>query len=501
MSIEAIQGLIQAGKLEAAWRGLQALQKNEPGNVRVLRLSVWVQQRTGQLKGACDTIERIVQLAPVGEDFVELAGLKAQLGHGAELLGLAEKALLAGMQGEAGFERLAAVLQAEGFSEKAIEILRAALERFPDSAQLREALGSQHLLLAQFDQAQSQYERALIRGQRSAKSYWLEAHMDDQGSLHDEKRIPELVARMGQGNTDEQIYLGFALGRCCERLERYGEAFRYFDKACRLVHSGLNYKVEAGARELKEIAKRTQLQPLNQDVTKPAKIPRPIFIVGMPRTGTTLVSRMLSQIDSVQYLGELKQISSMMRPFLMGRMSVKQVRDAYLAFIVSKSQQNTHFVIDDMPLNFINLGLILSAFPEAIVVDMRRNPVDTSMACFKTLFAPAAGAFTYSLADVGNYYCHYLAHLKQFESERCIELEYEQLVCQPKLALTPILDAMGCEWEEKVMTFSRDKSSVASASSVQVRRPLHQQSLGYVDRYGERLDPLVSIFKENDIDF
>lgn len=501
MSIETIQGLIQAGKLETAWQGLQALQKKSPKDLRILRLSAWVQQRTGQLKGAAETIERIVDLAPVGEDFVELASLKAHLGCGSEALLLADKALQADLRSEVGFERLASLVQTEGLGDKAIEILCLGLERFPKSLSLREALGSQYLLAAQFENALSHYEQALSQGRRSAKSYWLEAHMDNLGLSHYENRVQELNIRMGKGSVDDQIYLGFAMGRYTERLERYDEAFRCFDDACRLVHSGLNYKVEAGARELTEIAARTQVTPLPMSVAASGNFPRPIFIIGMPRTGTTLASRMLSQIDSVQYLGELKQISAVMRPFLMGRMTVKQVRDTYLAFISSKSDKNTQFVIDDMPLNFINQGLIAAAFPEAIIIDMRRNPVDTCMACFKTLFAPAAGAFTYRLEDVANYYCHYLRHLEQFEIEQSIVLNYEQLVRQPKSALAPILKAMDCVWDDSILVFSRDKSPVASASSVQVRRPLHQESLGYTDRYGEALAPLISIFEKNAIHY
>ncbi|MDH5617700.1 MAG: sulfotransferase, partial [Gammaproteobacteria bacterium] len=232
----------------------------------------------------------------------------------------------------------------------------------------------------------------------------------------------------------------------------------------------------------------------------------PVFIVGEPRTGTTLLDRMLDAHPAVTSAGEVRHFGLAVRqvtgstelrqftPDLMrqaAQSDLLAIGEAYVD-MTSGLRLDTPHIIDKLPPNYLYLPLILAALPNARIIHMRRNPLDTCLAIFKQLFADAY-LYSYDLGELARHYQRYqdlMDTWRQRFGERFIDVDYEALVGTPEETLRAVLQFIGLSWNDACLDYASRRSGVATASAYQVREAPHQRSVGHWQHFADELRPV-----------
>lgn len=307
-----------------------------------------------------------------------------------------------------------------------------------------------------------------------------------------------------------RVALGYALAKELEDLGRWPESFAALRVAADTRHRLLSYRVEHDVTTMAQIAAAFDAEYCRPGAHAGFPSRRPIFIVGLPRSGTTLVDRILSSHTQVESRGESSDLAlNLMR--LAGPTTdkstliqrAKQLDPAELGrrFCARLPPGDVARVIDKTPLNFLYLGLIAAALPQATLIHVRRRPLDVCYAMYKTLFRMAY-PFSYDLSDLASYYAAYaslMRHWRNALGPRLIEIDYEVLVANQEQTTRGLLQACDLPWQDACLEFHRNESPSLTASAAQVRQPLYHSSVGSWRRYERELQPLIHALNAHDI--
>ncbi|MGH8033633.1 MAG: tetratricopeptide repeat-containing sulfotransferase family protein [Lysobacterales bacterium] len=340
----------------------------------------------------------------------------------------------------------------------------------------------------------------------------------------DSNHVEQLRYVLEQMTADDpgRVQICYALAREMEDLGRYKESFQFLQQGAMARRQRLDYDVghDVAALELIEhtfTAELLQSRPAGHSST------RPVFVLGLPRSGTTLVDRIINAHSQAASLGEINTlVFALMRTVAeegskrseatndvqsrtelirrSAQIDFSRLGDKYAAAIGQYGHQEPRLV-DKTPLNFLYLGLIHLALPEARIIHLRRNPVDSCYAMYKTLFRMGY-PFSYSLQDVGRYYMAYhrlMAHWRAAMPGAVLDVDYERLVTDQENESRRILDWCGLEWEDACMEFHRSDSPAATASAAQVRQAMYSTSVGNWRHYQQQLAPFVAKLREHGI--
>ena len=306
----------------------------------------------------------------------------------------------------------------------------------------------------------------------------------------------------------QNIFMYYAIGKELEDLERWQEAFHYYKLAGDAVASVAKYDVGTDIElidRIIEVCNSDWLAAGNERTgsNKPQK--SPIFIVGLPRTGTTLTERIISSHSQVESADEtffmpmlIQRVSGVqsrenMSPVIIGAAAKKNIGGiarGYMAAVDYRLSDKPIF-IDKLPENFLYLGFIAKAFPDAHIIHLRRNPMDSCFAMYKQSFFK----FAYTLESLGKYYVAYnrlRSHWEDVLQDRVIEVEYEALVSDQEGQIRSLLDKLGLDFEQACLDFDQNKAPSATASAVQVREKAHTRSVEKWKRFAGELQPLKS---------
>jgi len=303
----------------------------------------------------------------------------------------------------------------------------------------------------------------------------------------------------GQLKTGEASQLHNALGKLYDKLGRYDEAFVYFEQANRLAN--VTYDAAKQAEKVDVL-----ISAFSQGVM--AKLPRasnrsekPILIVGMPRSGTTLTEQILSSHPQVFGAGELNDLNDLINPlpetlyprFIknVGQQTLDELAGKYLACLDGFSREHKH-VTDKMPGNFMHLGLIALMLPRCHVIHCIRDPLDT---CLSIYFQRFNLTHTYAtdLSDLGHYYREYerlMAHWKSVLDIPILDVHYADVIHDQEKTSREMIEFCGLEWDDRCLQFYKTDRDVATASYDQVRKPVYTSSLNRWKNYEKYLDPL-----------
>jgi hypothetical protein len=327
--------------------------------------------------------------------------------------------------------------------------------------------------------------------------------------------LESLLARLkGERAT---IGILFALAKELEDLEHHGRSFALLRDACGRFRSSFRYDVAEDVAVLEALQQHHSVDRLrltSRPPPDPAK--NGIFIIGLPRSGTTLVERILGSHSKVFSAGELDAfpaaaIQAMIK--LHGRpvnkldfvhrslkLDMAQLGRSYLE-AANRHTGGTGRFTDKLPLNYLYAGLIHAALPGAKIISLRRHPMDVCYAMYKTLFG-AAYPFTYDLIELGQYYVAWsrlMSHWQETLGRSLLTIRYENIVSQQKDSTQRLLSHCGLEWEDRCLAFDRNPNPVATASAVQVRQPLYSKSVGKWRMYVEELRPLQAYLEQHGI--
>jgi tetratricopeptide (TPR) repeat protein len=304
---------------------------------------------------------------------------------------------------------------------------------------------------------------------------------------------------------DTRIGLHFALGQVLERQRRDEEAFATFAEGNRLKHQSLSERPETSPPRLLRAHVDSALR-VAATFSRPFIDERgglglstdaPIFIVGMPRSGSTLVEQVLASHPRVTGLGETAALTRLLERGMVGedRDGLRSIGRRYLEAIRSRGWRGRGRFVDKTLENYLHVGAIALVFPRAVILHTVRDPVDTCLSCFRQLFAQGAETL-YDLGDIGAEYVAYrqmMDHWRQVLPDRVVDVDYEAMVDKPEESIRWLVTtACGLDWNDACLRFYETRNPVRTASSAQVREPVFRASLNRWRRYEHHLGPLFA---------
>jgi Flp pilus assembly protein TadD len=402
-------------------------------------------------------------------------------------------------------------LREAGEVDDAVRCHARALELAPDYPPAENSLGNLLGMQGDLAAAESHYRRALKLKPDYAGAYYNLADVKKLGT--EDPAWPGLMQLAGRASTlppDEALALHFALGKVWEGQQDYGQAFEYFGVGNRLKRSSINYDEPRQARFFTEFAQVFGADFVGSH-TLDTKDPRPVFIVGMPRSGTTLVEQILASHPEVHGAGESHALRNSVRETLppdpgdyalpMGLAGLSPeafapIARRYSAWLDSVAP-GAKRITNKLPGNMVFVGLMALLYPEAKIIHCSREPMDTCLSCYSKLFT-TGHPFAYEQGELGRFYRMYdalMAHWRRALPGRMLELRYEELVADLEGQARRLVAHLELPWDEACLRFHESSRAVRTASLAQVRRPIYKDSLQKWKHYQKNLAPLEAALK------
>ena len=520
MTLRQASTLIAAGDYrEAHTVCLAALQKGEAPAEALFLLALIAAEHRNPSK-ALELADKALSFAPdhLGARAQRARALLA-LHRQAEARADAEAAAALDPRDGHVLDTLGVVLSRTGAYRAAAVLFHRATARWPDHADWQYNLGSALQFTGDLTGARAAYERALKL--RPDHHRALSSLVSLSRQTEAENQVPALEALFNDVDPDpaRQQHLGHALAKSFEDMGDHSTALSWLERAKAGRRRVTPYAIDRD-RALFEAAAATA-KPAVSGCDDPA----PLFIVGLPRTGTTLLDRVLSSHPDIVSAGELGDFSLLVKRMTgtssrlvldvetfvavdkldfgaLGRTYAERARAA----VENGEGATAARIIDKMPLNVLNAGLIHRALPNARILCLRRHPVDSALSNYRQLFATDFPYYDYAfdLADAGRYYALFDRLVARWRaalpSDRFAEVAYEDMVADLEGQTRRVLDFVGLPFDPACLAFHENRSGVSTASSVQVRSPLYSTSVGRWKRYGEGLKPLLDALRDEGVE-
>lgn len=379
------------------------------------------------------------------------------------------------------------------------------LAALPETSLTWQVRGALLARLGAFDAARDAAERSLALDPMNAVTL---LHLSSLGPVEPGDPLFAAGARIAGDPDlplDTRSAAHFALGKAFEDI---GDA----EKAVRHIQLANDFVAKPPPEDHSRAAltRARRLYPLVRPPELPAKGPRMVFIVGMPRSGTTMLERMLGAHPRVAMAGERVEGQRLARAFLRQAVdgqpdlpaiaameafhtakNLSLLRDSYLQRVAPKPWPDV--LTDKHMMNFWHIGVLALAFPDALFLHLRRDPLDCCWSCYRTAFR-SSFEFTASQGRLGAYYRDYhgmMAHWRGYLGPRLIELDYEALVTAPEAVLPPVVERLGLDWDPGCLSPDRTEGAIATASAWQARQPLYESSIGASRPLAPWLGPLI----------
>ena len=335
------------------------------------------------------------------------------------------------------------------------------------------------------------------------------ARMGKYSGAADAEKIRELLKRPGLGQDDKE-HLYFALGKIYDDSGDYDEAFEYFRQANEIRNAVVSYDARAVTKLTDDIIAVFSREFLSQPFAFAAPGRLPLFIVGMPRSGTTLLASVLSNHHAIATAGELQDISDyashlpeLLREKTPYPEAARRLTPAVAAHIISEYEKrlrrdagpNAAHIIDKNPLNFRHLGFIATLFPQARVIHCTRRPLDTGLSNYFTRF-PLSLDYAFDLRNIGHFYGEYarlMAHWRMIPALKIMDVSYEDMILKTEQTARGLLEFLGLDWDDRCLSPHTNPAPVETASDWQVRQPIYKHSLDKWRHYEKYLGPLKEV--------
>ena len=501
-----------AGDFPAAETCYQSVLARDPDNAHVYQLLGNLAFEQQQYADAAVLFKRALKLAPENVSaWMDLGNVQAEREHFDDALGALEKAIVLQPDSALLQKTLGSVHSKKGQYAEAIAALKAALKLQPDNTDCLIALGNACRTVGQADAAIAAYRQAATSNPASGDAWWSLANLKRYS--FDENEIRTMKAQLA----DEQLIgaertaLHFAMGKAAEDSGDFGGAFHLFADGNKLRRAVEQYDPVANQEATERLISvfDAELLEMFRDETQRAARSTPVFIVGMPRSGSTLVEQILashSQVDGTRELPHLDQVirglesrTNKAYPDAVAAMNAGELRrlgETYIELTHVFRANGTMFT-DKTPGNFRHIGLLQLILPEAKIINVYRHPLDTSLGCFKQLFA-SGQPWSYDLFEIAEFYLEYqrlMDHWHALVPGKVLDVAYENLVSNLDDQVHTILEYCGLEFEQGCLEFYNSDRAVESASSEQVRQPIYQSSVDNWRRYEPYVEELVEILR------
>lgn len=497
--------LLNQGRLPEALSLTLGIVREAPHNEVAWFLLGLIYTGTGQAQEAIHAFSKILALFPDhGAAWAHLASLFAQQGDIKQAERAIEQAISFDDNDANSYQMIAKALTILERHQESLLWYQRASACHPEHIGFLTNQAICQMYLGNIVAARNTLMSVLARAPQFAQAHWLLAGLATAENDEHVKQMQHLLSQFHYPE-EEQAFLHYASGKAFEDLNQWPKAFAAFSQGAKVKRSTLFYDEAAEAECFRILIEKCSIEWFQQGHSQSEC--SPIFILGQPRSGTTLVDRVISAHSSITSAGELRQLDQAIRrltqkashpqycPSLamaIPRIDSQQLADAYASQLPQHLQSVTHFT-DKHPANFVYLPLILRAFPNARVVHLRRNPVDACFSNFKQLYT-SAYPHSYELKTLARHYARYDAMMNTWRErfgDRFYDVQYENFVKDIRTQTEKLFCFLGHPLEEQCINFHKQASPVSSASAVQVRQPVHTGSIGRWRRYEKELQPLI----------
>ena len=532
------------GKFQEALYANQLLIKDFPNDPLLFNISGACYSGLGPIDLAINNFEKAIALNPKYAEAHYNLGVAFQKTHQPDnAIKHYKEAINVKHEYPAAHNNLGLISLELGYTNSAIKSFEWAIAYSPEYAEAHNSLGAASQELDKFDEAIKHYKKAVTINPKYAQalnnlgiSYeilglevealnyyeeainvkpdFAEAHFN-LSRLKKYKKNDIQISKMksllssGNLNQSDQIFLNFALAKVNNDLDNQDVLFKFLNKGNRLRKEQLNYSINDYQIKHSLIKKifRLDLPSINKDLLDEPQFKCPIFIVGMLRSGTTLVEQIISSHHAVYGADELSTISDLTSSILAdpstqdtNNLSEKyflSIRQKYLDSL-SNLDINEDIITDKWPLNFQYIGFILKAFPEAKIIHLRRDARAVCWSIYKNYFSGKGNGWAYNLNDLANFYALY-SELMIFWHElfpnQIYDINYEDLTNNQEKETKKLLKYCELEWDESCLNFHTNKRAVKTASASQVRKKMYQGSSDDWKKYESHIQPLIDGLK------
>ncbi|RST32101.1 sulfotransferase family protein [Sphingomonas ginkgonis] len=491
---------LNANRLERAEPLLRAQLREDPFDVAAMRMLAELAARIGRLADAETLLRRALELAPAFTAArANLALVLGRSGRPAEALALLDGVFAAEPEDLGHFNLKAATLGRLGDFEQAIALYERVLEQAPDQPRVWLSYGHMLKTVGRLADGVAAYRRAIRLQPALGEAWWSLANL--KTIRFDEADIAAMRAALAERDLREEdrFHLDFALGKAFHDRGEHEPAFAHYEAANALRRRSLPYRPEETARLVdRSIAAFTAAAFAER--AGGCEAPDPIFVVGMPRAGSTLVEQILASHSQVEGTSELPDLPAVARerrgyPESALALSAAERRAAgadYLRRAAVQRRTARPFFIDKLPNNWLFVPFIALVLPNAKIIDARRHPLGCCVSNYRQHFARGQ-AFSYDLAGMGRYYAEYvrlMAHVDAVLPGRVHRVIYERMVDDTEAEVRALLAHCGLPFEDACLAFHRTERAVRTPSSEQVRQPIYRQATDEWRHYDAHLGSL-----------
>jgi len=493
-----------------AERLLKSYLKAVPTDVAAMRMLAEVAVRVGRDSDAEKLLSRCLSLAPKfsGARY-NYAVLMHRMNKPAEALAQVEALLVEDPEKPSYRNLIAVILSRIGEYERSSDYYQSLVDDYPDNPKIW--LSYAHVLKTEGKRSECEaaYRQAIALQPNFGEAFWSLANLKTFRFEEDDINTMRQSVLDAGTELNSRVQFHFALGKAAEDAGDHEQCFEHYSQGNELHASTLNYSAEKNTRRMLRMKSSFTREFFDQRASLGCPDPSPIFIVGMPRAGSTLLEQILSSHSKVEGTTELPDIVTLARE-LRERSDEKEIGsydnvlaslnaselaklgETYLARTKIHRKTEKPFFIDKMPNNFLHIALIAVTLPNAKIIDARRHPLACCFSNFKQYFAQGQ-SFSYSLSDMGSFYRDYvelMAHYDRGLPGKVHRVIYEEMVADTETQVRRMLDHCGLDFEPECLRFFENDRPVRTASSEQVRQPIYSDAIAQWKPFEAHLSPL-----------